>query len=637
MPPLPNELAETERPSWLPNDGNIYMKSDEASDLLLLDMFRRYKGIDSEVDARMDAYIGILLNEPTIKSVPARNVFEPLIPFYFEGEPGVGKTSICEMTARRFCAICGLNFVMEPQADYVFKPLDAYYMVSSLQGQTNAMSIGGMPTRGQLASPQAASAWAIDAAAAKAETLAAVFGCSSTTQRQSADARDSLTIIFEGDPTTMRQASAILRQQLVDGARERGFGFAAPEAGRSDPDRTYMAEMEKDGKLFVRIDAPKALSSEARYVSEMLPNRRFAAATQARFTFCVFDDIANASPPVRNVILEIAQKNRYSGVADLGNAVVMLTGNQGFEDGTNTMSDQSDAEVSRVRKIRIYDTPEAWADRVEAKYGSTEAGDCFFASFIREYGHLDGIFRPLPGADRSAKGIPKANSRSLENALSAVHPYFTMAMQSQLSPLVFASQISNAVHMTASEQVSVAYDAHIKGMLSEATPMASKLIETGECDFEALGDKVNGALRASEQDFSFMFSSALVNGFVRRVQFSPEALACAGDPVAHNKLVTETMSRMASGLAMLQQDKLTLCMSQLMNRLSSFERYGTVSGARLQVRESFADALAAGFRTSVERGEWEDPEAASNDFAAVTSSNNASQDVASRPQPGRRI
>lgn len=625
----------TQVPPGLPDDGNIYRTAEECVVDLLLDMMRRFKGIDPDVDARIDAYVGTLLNQPTVTSLPGYESFEPRIPFYFEGGPGEGKTSIVYAASKWFCDVAGLRLVEEPSADFRFGPKDFYFMTSSLQGQTNAMAIGGLPSKGSMGSAAATdtSQFVLDLASRQAEITSKLLGVSVTEKSSLSNGRVTRTFTFEGDLDTATEVAAHVKNDLIEAAEQRGTSFGHPGQTR-DPNRMYVADITHEGKVYLRVDVPRPLDAAAVQVSEMLPNRRFAMIKEARFAVVNFDDIANAAPAVRNVLLEIAQKGRYSGVADLGKAVVTMTGNMGFEDGTNTMSTQSDAEITRVRKIRVYDTPKAWAERMAKQYASKLAGDCYMGSFIEKFGHEEGIFRPLAGHDRSEKGVPKPNSRALQNAISAMSVYFEMAKQSGFSPLAFKDHILTALHSTAGPDVARRFGPYLEGILSKAQPIADKLLQTGEVNHDELSKLLGAQIRPNETDFGFRFTNALVSAFVDRVAFSAESreIAARGDGEAFSKLARESMRRMATGLAYLTPDKLPMAMSQVMTRLGAMDRFGTSHKNTITLRETFSAALADGFREASNDGLFENPEQAEKDFAMACSGTTAANNA---PVPGR--
>lgn len=622
-------------PLGLPDDGNIYRTAEECVVDLLLDMMRRFKGVDPEVDARIDAYTGKLLNQPTVKALPGYEAYEPRIPFYFEGGPGEGKTSIVYAASKWFCDIAGLRLIEEPSADFRFGPKDFYFMTSSLQGQTNAMAIGGLPSKGAMGGAAATdtSLFVLDLASKQAEITSRFLGVTVTEKSTLANGRVTRTFTFEGDQDAAVEAASNVKNELIAAAEQRGTSFGHPTQTR-DPNRMYVADMTHDGKVYLRVDVPRPMDAAAVQVSEMLPNRRFAMVREARFAVVNFDDIANAAPSVRNVLLEIAQKNKYSGIADLGGAVVTFTGNMGFEDGTNTMSTQSDAEITRVRKIRVYDTPEAWAKRMVKLYASKQAGDCYMASFIEKFGHEDGIFRPLAGHDRSEKGVPKPNSRALQNAVSAMSVYFEMAKQSGFSPIAFKDNIIAAVHSTVGPDVARRFGPYLEGILSNAQPIADKLLQTGVVEHEELTQLLGAQIRPNEADFSFRFTNALVSAFVDRVAFSPESRAIADqvDGQAFAKLAQESMRRLATGLAYLTPDKLPMAISQVMTRLGAMDRFGTTHLNQITLRETFSAALAAGFREASNDGLFEDPDQAEQDFRMACSGTTAANNA---PVPGR--
>jgi hypothetical protein len=387
-----------------------------------------------------------------------------------------------------------------------------------------------------------------------------------------------------------------------------------------------------DGRLYLQQDrgqkgiritawAPQHMEADAAYVSEMLPNRRFAMAKDAKFSMFNFDDVANSSEAVRNVLLEVAQMNRYSGVMDLGNALVSFTGNMGAEDNTNTQSEQSDAEVTRVVKMRIRDTPKDWANRIAAKY-SAIGGDCHFSAFIEKYGSDNGVFRDAIGDERQAKGIPKPNSRSLENAVSMVLPYFQIANAAEVGQTVFAEDIEIMIKGAAGATVATRYMTFLRGMLSEAIPLADALMKKGTLDMEKLTQFQGAGAKASDRDFAFRFGTALADAFIDRVALSDESQRIQGDAEKTKKLISESMSRLCQGLANVDSGIMNSSLSRVMSRLSPMAAMASVDGVKISLKTETYEAFATGFAESVKNKVWTDPKTAEANFLSIVAGTN---------------
>ncbi|MCZ8254675.1 MAG: hypothetical protein O9327_03185 [Polaromonas sp.] len=613
-------------------DPYVNFTSDQAVQHLLLSLARRFKGVDPDVDRRIDAAASAIAGQPNIKSIPARVPGEPNVPLYMEGEPGVGKTSLIRSAIKEFCRITELNFVENPEDNYIPGPKDFYYFTVNLSGKNNPMDIGGLPSKGELATRQGlgdrhkaidVGDWLLQEAESRIRMGSGMLGLPLAEPRTVLDGGlRRLEMTIKGDAAQVDLTLNTVVKQLSEEAKRRGVGVNLLRDG----------EMALEGRLYLQIEkgaagarlsaiAPQRAEAEAEYVSEMLPNRRFALANKFRFALVNFDDVANASESVRNVLLEVAQSNRYSGVMDIGNAEVTFTGNMGSEDGTNTQSEQSDAEVSRVYKVRVRDTPKHWAARTAAKYGAL---DCFMSAFVHKYGHEPGIFRPLAGDMRGDRGIPKPNSRSLENAVAAALPYFQMAKESGVSPMLFADRIDQAFKATAGNVVATRCMGFIRAMLSDAVPLADQLMSTGDLDRDRFNKAIGANLQSHEKDFAFRFGAALGDAFVHRIAHSTEAAKAIadGNNKAHGKIIAEATDRMCTGLAQLDPGNVNYTLSYIVNKLSSTPSLALRSDNAVSLSQNAMTAMATGLGTSISRDIWDDPEQATNSFAAILSHNN---------------
>lgn len=610
-----------------------YVTADSVKQLYLLELARRFKGTDAEVDRRIDENAAYIMGRPdlSISMIPATVKGAPRVPFYLEGEPGVGKTSVIKDAILEFCDLTGLNFIENPPDGYKITDKDFYYAVVNLSGKSNTMDLGGIPTKNALDATIGAElrmrsantgAWLM------AELESRARAVSHMSQLELVDAKHivkgnlsscEMTIIGEADRVDLVIKS--LCSQLGEDVKKRGVGLSFLREGEEPQDGRLYLQVKK-GNAGARITAwtPNPMNLDNTFVSEMLPNRRFAMAATAKFCLFNFDDVANSSEAVRNVLLEVAQSNRYSGVMDLGNAMVSFTGNMGADDNTNTQSEQSDAEVTRVAKMRITDTPKDWARRTATKY-SSEGGDCHFAAFIEKYGNEPGVFREPIGDGRSAKGIPKPNSRSLENALSMALPYFQMARSSNLSPTVFSKDIEGMVKSTAGANVATRYISFMQAMEAQAIPLADNLLATGKLDEVALNKFMGAGAKASDRDFAFRFGVALADAFVYSIAYSDGARSVSSKPEALAAHISESVSRMCTGLAQLDPGTMNNSLSRVMARLANASKFTDANGTSATLKDDITISFADGFADSVNRGVWASPEQAKSDFLTMVSGN----------------
>lgn len=620
-----NQLAQSPFVDWT---------ADQARQHLLFEIARRYKGVDPVIDARIDANAAAIVGYPGVTFIPPTSPGEPRVPLYAEGEPGVGKTTLIRSAIQEFCRITGLNFVENPPEGYELKADDFYYVTVNLSGKTNPMDIGGLPSRGELnasANGEArrratdAGAWLASEFESRIRAVGAFAKLQVTEASKYSKGEleaTELTVRGDGDQVDLVIRSVV--NQLGEEVKKRGVGMALLRDGEEPQDGRLALQIKKGAQgARISVYTPVAVDQDAQYVAEMLPNRRFAMASKARFALFNFDDVANASEGVRNVLLEIAQSGRYSGVADLGNAIVTFTGNMGSEDNTNTMSEQSDAELTRVFKVRVRDTPKDWATRTALKYATV--GDCQFPAFIHRFGQESGIFRDAIGDGRTARGIPKPNSRSLENALAKVLPYFQMAKASGVSPTVFTEQIRTMVKGTAGANVATRYIGFMKSMLTEAVPLADQLLTTGELDVNKLSSKLGSSVKQSERDFEFSFGAALADSFIQRVSFSQEAESCGADEAKRAKLIAQSTERLCTGLAQLEPGTMNYSLSLVNTRLLGILGKKAKNDSALRLPDSVTSALADGLAASIVKGVWgDDADRAEKEFLALTAGTNTS-------------
>jgi hypothetical protein len=618
------------------DSGHVEVLADEAFRAVLLEIATRFKGTDPEVDARIDAAAKRIsgMNLP-ITSIPAMRNGAPRVPLYFEGEPGVGKTSLIKAAILEFCSITGLNFVENPADDYEPQPNDFYFVTVNLSGKMNASDLGGLPIRTERGGPKSeletsAQMKVLRKTADVGEGLLAeidsrVRGIAGfvpsfegvDTKLYDTGALRSMELTAFGDPTAAAEAVTAVLRQVSEDAKAKGVGMTSLPAG-SAPLEDRMSFRVTKGADYARVTlhtprTPTGPEAQHQYVAAMLPNLRFALARQFRFSLFNFDDVANANAQVRNVLLEVAQSNRYSGIMDLGNALVTFTGNMGAEDNTNTVSKQSDAEVTRIRKFRVFDTPKDWARRITEKYGADPDADVHFASFVERQGAQPGIFREEKGAARGKHGVPKTNSRALENAMATVSVYFEMARRSSVSVMSFKDLIRRDVAATAGARVADAYGTHLQSMLTEAIPLAEKLIDSGKLDQERFNKHARNFIDPAAHDFAFRFAAALADTVMQRAMSTVEILKDSEkDPKVRQEKTQEQLAKMSEslclGLAQMNQSHVNYALSRLISRMMNSPDFGSLAGNKVKVLNKFAlDGLFDGFLASRSKGAWTPP------------------------------
>lgn len=620
----------------------VSMTADMARREVLLAIARRFKGVDPSVDAKIDAAAERIYGIEGAKSVPAERPGAHRVPPHFEGEPGVGKTSIIEGAIREFCSITGLTYVENPAEDYIPQPLDFYYATVNLSGKTNPSDFGLMPYRSEIgaggnhssANPAVATRLAAGVAiggklAGRIRALCLYNSVNQPAMTSSVDGPWDVTeITVSGEAATTDKIIRAALRTVVEESKKDGLTVSREDDADAelDGDRVTYSIANSPTALRLTVRAPRPAAVKAEYVSATLPNLRFHLATKFRFSLFNFDDVANASEPVRNILLEVSQKGRYSGTMDIGNAMVVFTGNMGAEDNTNVMSRQSDAELTRVRKIRVHDTPSDWASRVTLKYATSPVGDCHMALFIKRYGDTEGIFREPPGASRGKRGVPKTNSRALENALSVIDAHFLVAQEAGISPLSpqILDRIENDFAATAGRRAALAYRAHLQAMLTDAVPLAEQVIREGKLDADKFNKLAPEFIKSSQKDFGFRFSYALADAASTEVieavkaQLEAGSMGNGGKEKELDLSVLQKITRnMAVGLAALPADLMNASVSRFAMRLCSVPQLGMVAGNTVTFNDACIHAISKAVGESVADGIWIDPEASVQDISRV--------------------
>jgi hypothetical protein len=611
--------------------GYVEMEAEDAVKAVLLSLARRFKGVDAEVDKRLDAAAVRINNFLDAKIVAPEFKGGNRVPLYFEGEPGVGKTSVVLAACLEFCEIAGLNFVKDPPMGYVIQPMDFYFATFNLSGKMNVSDFGGGMFRTEADSGKAMKARAKALNSSEfflqevQSRLKGIAGMSAGTAGAfTADALEydtgmmsTVEITLSGNPALLERAIDSVMKGVIDECKTRGAGVSVAKAGENIAEDRLSYSVEKSDKsIKVQLNAPSEVGPDVEYVTSVLPNLRMHLAGKARFSCLNFDDFANAAKPISNVLLEIAQSGRYSGVMDAGSAVITFTGNLGAEDNTNTMTEMSDAMLTRIQKYRVKDTPKAWAERMELKYAGRQVGDCLMSTFVRQYGDAPGIFREPAGAARAKRGTSKTNSRALENCIAVIENYFIQADSVKGSPIIFKEKIERAIAATAGKRVAAEFSGFMERYVTEAIPLANDLIATGKLDEAKFKQQTGNWVSGTQKDFGFYFARAVADAAYNSIAF--ESPGKPGDPNSeeHKKAVDHVrkiVERMSTGIAALEPTMRLNPLIFLSSRLTHLEGYGEISPTNQKPRlvRDFTAAVAMGMADNMKanRGNWPTNEA----------------------------
>lgn len=609
-----------------PRDADVtatadFVFADVAMFEVLLELARNYKGIDPVIDARIDAMASVIANDQRVTFISPHNKGAPRVPLYLEGEPGQGKSSLVEAAAKKFCEICGLNYIEEPEEGYVLQPTDFYYVKVNLSGAQNKSDFGGMMIRTEAEAQQfmkvrrkAADAGSVvlDELVSRSKALASFSktlgtGIELNVAQFDQGSLDCVEIKLTGDQTMVRAIAESIVHQVSEESKARGVGMAklSDSADAQDDRVSYSVQISPAGAT-VSMLAPRSLDAKAEYASAVLPSVRFAKFKKARFGLVNFDDVANANENIRNILLEVLQKGRYTGTMDIGNAYVTLSGNQGAEDGTNVMSRMSDAELTRMRKLNVRDRPEDWAKRVTAKYLS-EVGDCYFASFIHRHGQQEGIFRE-PTGQRGKRGERKTNGRALENALEVVSQHFMAAKHAGISVAQFRDRIKRDIKDCAGARVAAAFDTYLHSMVTEAIPLAENLINLGKWNVDVFNRHSAMGRTTSGQDFCFRFGAALGDSIVNKVAYGD--MKDEKDIKVVMTALEVAMERACTGMSDLvkqgQSTVMNYTLSHVSQRLMNLPRFSVADKAGRKLSTEVNVALGVGFSNACASDTWGD-------------------------------
>lgn len=633
-----------------PDISKDYTSSEEAMKEVLLELCRHFKGIDSEIDARIDAAAAYIANDDRVSIIAPHNINSPKVPIYLEGAPGEGKSSLIEAAAREFCRIAGLNFVSEPPENYQFQKYDFYYCKVNLSGAQNKSDFGGMMIRTEMDAMnfikarrklEGVGSHLLDELISRSkgiESFAKTVGVkvAVNTCNYALGPLEAVEVDVECPDLTHSYAIAeSLIQQLSEKSKSEGFGLTKLNADGEPADDRVSCKIESvgTGKTKVTLFTPAQLEEKAEYASALLPSLRFAKFKKTQFGLVNFDDVANANENIRNILLEVIQTGRYSGTMDIGNAYVTLSGNMGAEDNTNVFSRMSDAELTRLRKLNVRDNPQDWAARILKKYNS-EVGDCHMSAFIHRCGTQEGIFSEPPKA-RSQRGVAKTNGRALENALEVIYQHFAAAKAAGISPLQFKDRITKDFAACAGKRAANAYQEFMVQMETEAIPLAEALITKGIFDESKFEKHSQNALSAGGIDFVFRFAAALSDSFIA---YNNELPAKSSQKEIADRL-TLSMERMSTGLAAManigQSSSMNYALTRLVQKLSNQPKFIVADQIKPKLNTKTIDALANGFVKSINNDVWgspEDIERAKENFTTTISG--AKISAARSPSPG---
>ena len=478
------------------------LSTEEAIEMTAADLCQQYIGKNPKYDEAIKAFsVKLALMKLERKGMvapavlPETAVFPlpkgaPRVPLYLESPPGHGKTTSIKTAAKWFAEEVGLTFVEDPEINHKLSDDEFIFWTVNMSGKNSPADFGNMPARVTVNN-----GFGVDLADQTLSAMKAVQEFTETSGSPFKIESKSLTegtlavTEFElsgGTPETLKKLAEVAIAKITEESRKANV---VPHQMRTadavpNPDGiSYKLSRGTNGGLVVSVYQPLTENAE---LSTTLPNHRFHMASKTSFGLMNFDDVANASESLRNVLLEVAQSGRYSGVANVGSCLVTFTGNMGKLDGTHT-SQQSDAELTRLKKYRVQTSPEELAAYFDKKYPGTNA---HLASFIQRQGHE--FLKEEMGAARGKKGSPKTNPRSIENALNEITKLERMADAFGNNLTMFREEVRTTATSTCGKTFADAYVAHMVDMYQNAIPLSNELFDSVKVDYSKLPITFNG-------------------------------------------------------------------------------------------------------------------------------------------------
>lgn len=298
--------------------------------------------------------------------------------------------------------------------------------------------------------------------------------------------------------------------------------------------------------------------SEQAYMTK-LTNKRLAMLKHAACGVFLLDDFANASEPVQNTGLSIAEEGRFQGM-DLGpRTLAGITGNLGTLDGTHTAKSSS-AMNSRAKHYHVEDVVEKFAERALAKYND-DLADGGVLGFLQS---RPDMFKKLPPKDRG----PFATPRAWEKMISEMRMFlymnrFDSVMEDDDSraALGLTTELQHLVTATVGREVATEMAAYYYSMMTRANVLAREQIEHGrlsEKSEKIMEKKFSGGLSAGDADFASQFVFALADEAVNKL------MKCQDDDEAFD----ETVVAMFDGMCRMPNNAFALGTHRFAKRLT---------------------------------------------------------------------
>lgn len=236
-------------------------------------------------------------------------------------------------------------------------------------------------------------------------------------------------------------------------------------------------------------------------------NYRFTIFDRCAGGLVLFDDAANASPMIQNVLLPVAQTNTFQSMKL--EAMVGFTGNLGSLDGTHT-SELSSALITRVNAYFVQDNYEDYIKRGYERYND-DLGDLGLLTFIRrnpnEFAEL-----PRTGA-KSGFACPRSHSNMIEGSRAAVQYAGGRGKGENAAFEEIRALAYSCYGPKYAQKVVAFYQTYIQG----ADPLARKAVVEGNLQKDEIQKKYKGGSSSETMMFGYQFVTACSDYFVTEV------------------------------------------------------------------------------------------------------------------------
>ena len=337
--------------------------------------------------------------------------------------------------------------------------------------------------------------------------------------------------------------------------------------------------MGADGKQVTRSVLKRAL------------NYRFTIFDRTAGGLVLFDDAANASTMIQNVLLPVAQTNSFQALKL--DALIGFTGNLGALDGTHT-AELSAALITRVNAFYVQDNPEDYVRRGYETYND-DLGDLGFLSYLKrnptEFAEL-----PRTG-DRSGFACSRSHTNFIEGARCAVEANGGRGRGENNSLAEISALAVSCYGPKYGGKIVAFYQTYIQG----ADPLARAALVDGKLDSKQIQAKYKDGTSAESMMFGYQFVTACSDYFVTEVGALMAKMKLdknkALSDAEMNKLIgseefKNLSQRLGNAMLLLETQEFSFGLEHLKGKLVSYApALATVNGNSRDVANAFGDAL----------------------------------------------